>query len=203
MLIPYYELAAVAGVGRPGHPVTLDDLHKAAWSIYTGTGEHVIPKGTPRPFIFSADEVPGRDGVFLFKIRSALRFPKAKALELEGNDGDTLNFKFRLQPVKSVDLRAEVANHPGAKSHKRITAPEEEWPALAERRLRSAGLEPLEVALTVERSRRRNAQHRDKIPPVVFCEAECTVADSLSLADLWTRGIAAGKAYGFGMLQIG
>lgn len=188
MLISYYELAVVAGAGRPGHPVTLDDHHKAVWALYTGTGKHEVPKGTPRPFVFSADEVPSRPGVFLFKIRSAQAFPKAAKREVEVNEGDSIKLAFRFQPVVSRNGR-------------RVTTADTEWMELAEYRLRQAGVEAIDTTLTNEASRPKNRHHRNKVPPIVFCEVECVVADGMVLADHWTRGIAAGRAYGFGMLQ--
>lgn len=178
----------MAGAGYPGYPVTRDDLHKAAWSLYTGSGEHAIPPGTPRPFVFSADEIPGRPGLFLFKIRSAQAFPKAKSLSFDANEGESMKLAFRFQPV-------------ARRGNRRGTIDETEWQDFAEHLLRKAGIEAVDTTLTLEGHRRNSMREGPLATPTVFCEVEGVVADGLSLADYWTRGLGRGRAYGFGLLQ--
>ena len=47
MYVDYYETSALVGIGRPGERVTLDHLHKAAWSVFTGTGKLEVPQDAP------------------------------------------------------------------------------------------------------------------------------------------------------------
>lgn len=199
MLIGYYEVAALSGVGRRGVPTTLDDFHKTAWALYSNNTHVDVSANTLRPFLFSADPVPSRPGIYLFVIRSAQYFPHAERKQLNINMGDAITVSYRLRPVVSetpfcprkkrrVSKKVTVSDD---NVDKKCTVP----------RLEKAGLQPLSINRLREHSFRHKRLASGHYPPAWFVTAQCKVCDPLLLADKWTSGVGPAKAYGFGMLQ--
>jgi hypothetical protein len=199
MLIHYHELVALTGVGKPGARVALDDLHKAAWSLYTGTGEHAIPAGTPRPFLFSADEVPSRPGVYLFKVRSAQAFPNAKNKSMTVEEGDSLTLTLRFKAT--ANMKAGLRPDGTYFIKRRIVTTEQVDELIVTPRLSKVGLEALSITKTRLPSMPDKQRYQPTLPPIWEASVECVASDALLFADGWTRGVTHGKAYGFGMLQ--
>lgn len=199
MLIGYYEVAALSGVGRRGVPTTLDDFHKTAWALYSNNTHVDVSADTLRPFLFSADPVPSRPGIYLFVIRSAQYFPHAERKQLNIDMGDTITVSYRLCPTVS-----EASFCPRKKrrvSRKVMVSDDNVDKKCAVPHLEKSGLQPL----SINRLRGHSFRHRwhtsRLYPPAWFVTAQCKVCDPLLLADKWTSGVGHGKAYGFGMLQ--
>lgn len=192
MIVHYHELSALMGVGTPGQQVTLNDLHKAAWALYTGTGKMEIPKGVERPFTFRADEMPGRPGMYLLIVRSPFAFANAKPASLDLSAGLSLTIEFMYSPF----LRTKNAQGKTI----RTTPPRDAWPDNARQRLQAAGLEPETVAVTHLPQMRVKA--RQKPQPLVMVEATATVTDPVAVADKWIRGATPMRAYGMGQFTL-
>lgn len=200
MHIDYFETAALVGVGRPGYRVTLDDLHKAAWTLYTGSGKHEIPPNTPRPFVFSADPVPGRENVFLFTIRSAAAFPRADAKTLKVEDGSTWMLGLRFKATANRKLWNEAKQRHESKRqlvHNDAIESDIITPALSR-----FGLEVLNVSLEGPTFMKQKAEGFQRtLPPLWYATIEAVVSDPLLFANGWTAGVTHGRAYGLGMLS--
>lgn len=191
MIVRYHELNAMMGVGRPGRHVTLNDLHKSAWAIYTATGKMEIPKGTQRPFTFRADALSGQPGRYLFVIRSAFEFANSKAREIDLSEGNSLRLEMASSPYK------RVANAEG--KTRRVVPPEDEWIEVTEKRFRSAGLAAKKITLDILPSLpMRHGQARQRL---LMVEADVTVTDPIKAADAWLRGAEVMRAYGMGQLM--
>lgn len=192
MIVRYFELSAMIGVGHPGRPVVLNDLHKTAWSLYTGTGKMEVPKGVERPFTFRADALPGRQGMYVFIIRSPFEFAGATARSIDLSLGNQLTLEFIYSPYK----RIETAD----KKTRRVVPPENQWATVAGKRFLAAGLEPSRVSLTpLPKLSMRPNQVRH---PLVAVESMVTVTDSVKAADAWIRGATMMRAYGMGQLTV-
>lgn len=201
MYVDYYETSALIGVGKPGELVTLDLLHKAAWSVFTGSGVFEIPRNTPRPFVFSADAVPGRDNVYLMVIRAPVEFPRATRKTAHFQEGDTWQFGLHfkgLASTKSWD-HAKQAFHV-----KRQTVSEENIESRIIRpSLSRHGFEVLKVELMGPTYRKHQSKGRQAaFPPLWYGTIEGVVSDPLLMANALTSGVTHGRAYGFGMLSI-
>lgn len=192
MICQYHEVSALVGVGRPGRPVVLNDLHKAAWGFYTGTGKMEIPDDTERPFTFRGDALPGRPGMFLLTVRSPFTFANARARSVALYEGSELHLELVLSPFK------REKNAQG--KTRRVVPPEEEWLSVAAQRFRACGLEPGEVTLTRLPSmamRPRQVRH-----PLLVAEATAVVADPMKATDAWLNGGTPMRAYGLGQLTL-
>lgn len=201
MYVDYFETSALVGVGRAGERVTLDHLHKAAWSVFTGTGKLEVPKGTQRPFVFSADPVPGRENVFLMVIRSAVEFPRATHKSLSLEEGDTWRFGLRFKGLaKRMVWNSAKEAYVG---HRGIVAEEDIEEKILEPALSRHGFEMLKVSLMGPTFMKHKASGYQKtLPPLWYAEVEGVVSDPLLMANAMTAGITHGKAYGFGMLSV-
>lgn len=192
MIVQYHELSAMIGVGRPGSRVYLDDLHKAAWSLYTGTGEMKIPPGVERPFTFRADSLPGRPGTYLFTLRSPFAFARAKEYALTLDVGTQLG----LEVVFSPFARRKDGNN---KSVKVIVGPDGEQD-VATKRFKSAGLAP--GSIEVSRISVLPIRHGNKAFPVIAASTTVTVTSPAEAMAGWLYGVSPMKAYGMGQLTL-
>lgn len=192
MITRYHEMSALLGVGAPGRPVVLNDLHKAAWSLYTDTGEMEISQGLERPFTFRADALPGRPGMYLFTVRSPFAFTHAKPLCINLAAGTSLDVELMLSPFKRVKNSQDKS--------RRVVPPEAEWEEVARQRFCAAGMEPESVSLTpLPKMSMRSNQVRH---PLVVAAATVTVVDTVQAADRWLRGATPMRAYGLGQLTL-
>lgn len=201
MYVDYFETSALVGIGHPGERVTLDHLHKAAWSVFTGTGKLEVPQGTPRPFVFSADPAPGRENVFLLVVRSAVEFPRAKRKTANFEEGDTWKFGLHFKGLASRKVWCEAKQ---AFINRREFVPEDKIePLIIQPTLSRHGLEVLNVSLIGPTYMKHKPKgYQKKLPPHWYATLEGVVSDPLLMANALTAGISHGKAYGFGMLTI-
>lgn len=192
MIIRYYEMSAVTGAGRPGTPATLNDLHKTAWSLYTGTGKVAVPRNAERPFTFRWDALPGRDGVYLFTIRSAFSFAGATSRSVDLSAGSELHLEFPLSPFRRIKTAEDKS--------RRIVPPREEWGAVAIDRFKAAGLAPGDISLTD--LPKMSMRHRKERHPLLMVAGTATVNDPAQAADVWLRGGTPMRAYGLGQFTL-
>lgn len=192
MITHYHEMSALLGVGQPGKPVVLNDLHKAAWSLYTGTGKMEIPQSVERPFTFRADALPGRPGMYLFTVRSPFAFAHAKQLCINLEAGASLDLEFMISPFKRVKNAQDKS--------RRIVPPEGEWEETARQRFRAAGMEPGGLSLTP--LPKMSMRHHQVRHPLLVASSTVTVVDPTQAAELWLRGATPMRAYGLGQLTL-
>lgn len=193
MIVRYHEMSALMGVGKPGRPITLDDHHKAAWALYTGTGKMEIPRGVDRPFTFRADALPGRPGMHIITVRSPFAFAGAKELSIDLAEGTRLDVEFVYSPF----TRSKSAEGKSI----RITPPSKEWDENARQRLAFAGMAT--ESLRVTPLPRAKVKTKNGSPTtLVNVTAQAIVTDPIEAADKWMRGISPMRAYGMGQLIL-
>lgn len=197
MICQYHELSAMIGVGRPGQEITLDDMHKAAWSLYTGTGKMEIPKGVERPFTFKFDALPSRPGMFLMTLRSPFSFTHAKAKAVHLEAGQRLSVEMPLSPFQ----RKYMEVRPGTWKGRRVAPPEDQWEACANRVLTRSGMAVESLGLHgAQKMRITHSKHKNS--SIVMVTATGTVSDPAALADRWVRGATPARAYGLGQITL-
>lgn len=193
MICHYHELTAMVGVSRPGARVVLNDLHKAAWSLYTGTGEMTIPKGVDRPFTFRWDAMPGQPGVYLMTVRSPFAFANARAKAVDMSESQAIALEVLLSPFQ----RAKNAQS----KPRRITPPAEQWAEVVTDLMARRGIAVDTVALSPpERMALRHP--REKSSPIVMATIHGHIQDGAVLADFWLRGATPMRAYGLGQMTL-
>lgn len=193
MICHYHELTAMVGVSRPGARVVLNDLHKAAWSLYTGTGEMTIPKGIERPFTFRWDAVPGRPGVYLMTVRSPFPFANAQAKAVDMAEGQAIALEVLLSPF------IRMKNAQG--KPRRVMPLADKWEEVVTDMMGRRGIAVDTVSLSPP-ERRVVRHHREQSSPIMMATIRGHIQDGAVLADFWLRGATPMRAYGLGQMTL-
>lgn len=184
MDILYHEASILTRVPARGKTVTLDDLHRFAWQLFT--------RGAPdtdyarRPFVFRADPVGDR---VLLTLRSDRPFTGATPLALRVATGDTLTLDLCMIPTRRRERRE-------------YTPPSSDWPNLWAEKLALAGLTPEADPAIDFMAYWSDARRRGRDLMVMDSRVPVTIDDESALATAWLDGVGRRRAYGMGLLRL-
>lgn len=185
MIVDYQEAAVLTRVPVAGRMLTLDDLHKHAWTLFCdGPRDRKL---TTRPFIFRFE--PFDDRRMLLTLRSDRPFAGSQARRVAFEAGDRIECDYAFVPTRRNE------NTPR-------TPPGDEWVPLGVAILERGGLNitdtPDERLLGYWK---KYAQQRGPIP-VLTMRCRAAIARPETFASTFLDGIGRRRGFGLGMIRL-
>lgn len=184
MNIRYHEAAVLTRVPTRRRQITLDYLHKHAWSLFCGgSRDHNVDK---RPFIFRFDAFDDRR--FLIMLRCDRPFVGSQARHMNFEIGDPIEIDWQFIP----GVRLE---------RKEWTPRSTEWLRLGQRVLLRAGL-AADCTLRAQLVRYARRVASQNPVPVVNVRYRGAIHSESAFATAFLDGIGRKRGYGMGLIRI-
>ncbi|MBO9471051.1 type I-E CRISPR-associated protein Cas6/Cse3/CasE [Endozoicomonas sp. G2_2] len=188
MNIEYNEATVLARIEPQGDRLTLDDLHKYVWSLFSTTADD--KKIEKRPFIFRSE--PFDERRWLLTIRSDRSFKGSRERRIAVEQGD----------YATIDLASLPLHRFGPDSRKEGTLPSEEWTAYSQRLFERSGLALAEMPDWAHLITLRQFNHKRFTVPLITARCTARIDDVSAFARAYLDGIGRRRGYGCGLLQL-
>lgn len=190
MDIRYYERSVLTRVPQIHQQRVLDDLHRHAWQLFSGTQHE-----PGRPFVFRFDPVHGSR--FLVTLRSDKPFPGCEERALGVRDGAVV-----MVDLAAIPISRRTIHKNGKPCNRERVLDRAEWPDYMQRLIARAGLSETEPPRLTRLARYRIKPAMRVPNPIVNASVKATIVDAETFAAAWLDGVGRSKSYGLGMLRL-